>query len=154
MPEHTPAPTRARSIYGYVLYLASSTLFVVYVCWAVIPDEILNALNIFYYPQKYWAIAVPLQLLFALWLFAFVIYPCLNLLMTPNIDSIHTIMDNFSLKQEKEIEHETNNYCDCQNKKKCLIKYTNIDNRENELKKIPHVEDLDMGEVCQILYLK
>lgn len=154
MPEHTPAPTRARSIYGFVLYLASSTLFVVYVCWATIPNEILNVLNISYYPQKYWAIAVPLQLLFALWLFAFVIYPCLNLLMTPNIDNINTIVDNFSLKQEKVTKHESNNYCDCMNKKQCSVNNSYNNDHENELKKIPHVEDLDMGEVCQILYSK
>ncbi|XP_077293637.1 phosphatidylinositol N-acetylglucosaminyltransferase subunit P-like isoform X1 [Arctopsyche grandis] len=154
MPEHTPAPTQARSIYGFILYLASSTLLVIYLCWALIPDEILNSMNIYYYPQKYWAFAVPMQLLLALSLFAFIIYPCLNLSMTPNIDSMNTIADNFSLKQNNQDSQQVYDFCDCSNKTKCFLGKAVISDSENKLKKIPHVEDLDIVDVCRILYSK
>ena len=54
-------------------------LFVVYLAWAFIPDNTLESLGVLYYPDKYWALAVPVWL-FALGLYAAWAYEGVNLL--------------------------------------------------------------------------
>lgn len=94
MPEHTPCPTFNRAVYGFVLYLTLKTLFVIYLLWIFIPDSIFEMLNISYIPQKHWAIVVPILVLNLTAVFAFFIYPGINLCLTPTIDSLQTITDN------------------------------------------------------------
>lgn len=155
MPEHTPAPTPARSIYGFVMYLSFKTVFVIYLGWALIPDKWLNTMNIYYYPQKYWAVAVPIQLLVAVTLFAFFIYPGLNLAMTPGVDDMRTITDNFALKRKAPTSDDApGTWCDCRDKRKCHLKNNCANSEVKEETRIPHVEDLDIKEVCRKLYSK
>nr|CAD7437640.1 unnamed protein product [Timema bartmani] len=93
MPEHTPAPTPSRSVYGFVLYLSSYSALSVYLVWAFVPDNILHSIGLTYWPQKYWAVAIPIHLCVALALFAFLIYPSINLIMTPPLHDVRTITD-------------------------------------------------------------
>lgn len=74
--------------------------------------------------------------------------------MTPNIDNMNTIADNFSLKQNSHDCQQVYDFCDCSNKTKCFLKKALISDSENKLKKIPRVEDLDIVDVCHILYSK
>uniref|UniRef100_A0A6V7LUQ6 Phosphatidylinositol N-acetylglucosaminyltransferase subunit P n=1 Tax=Bracon brevicornis TaxID=1563983 RepID=A0A6V7LUQ6_9HYME len=98
MAEHTPAPYRPRSVYGYALYIGSNMLFVLYIVWAVVPEDFLHKkLGLTYWPSKYWAVAIPIWALTAIAIFAFIIYPGINMLMTPDIDDIRTITDQYSL---------------------------------------------------------
>lgn len=89
MPEHSPAPTPHRAIYGFAFYLLMTVLFLVYVGWAFLPVELgLHS----HLPDKYFAVFVPVLTIVATF-FAYIIYPAINLSMTPNIDSIATIVD-------------------------------------------------------------
>lgn len=99
MPEHTPAPTTSRGIYGFVVYLLFSTLFVLYVIWAFIPLEFFEAIGVTELPNKYFALFVPILILTATFLFGFFIYPSISLVMTPNVDSIYTVTDPFAVKR-------------------------------------------------------
>ncbi|KAF1981772.1 PIG-P-domain-containing protein [Aulographum hederae CBS 113979] len=45
--------------YGFALYLASSAAFLMYVLWAYLPSPFLHQLGIYYYPNRWWALAVP-----------------------------------------------------------------------------------------------
>nr|XP_012134644.1 PREDICTED: phosphatidylinositol N-acetylglucosaminyltransferase subunit P isoform X2 [Megachile rotundata] len=94
--EHTPAPYGPRSVYGYALYIGSNMLLLLFLVWAIIPDQILHNLGLTYWPSKYWAVAIPVWALTALATFAFIIYPAINLSMTPDIDDIRTITDQHS----------------------------------------------------------
>ncbi|KAF2802580.1 PIG-P-domain-containing protein [Mytilinidion resinicola] len=45
--------------YGFALYLASSAAFCMYILWAYLPSPFLHQLGIHYYPNRWWALAVP-----------------------------------------------------------------------------------------------
>ena len=54
--------------------------------WLVIPDAIFESLGITFLPQKYWAVAVPIYLSVAFFIFVIIIYPSLGMIMyTPSI---------------------------------------------------------------------
>ncbi|XP_044018025.1 phosphatidylinositol N-acetylglucosaminyltransferase subunit P [Aphidius gifuensis] len=126
MSEHTPAPYRPRSVYGYALYIGSNMMFFIYLVWAVIPEDILHEkFGLTYWPLKYWAVAIPIWALTATAIFTFIIYPAINMLMTPDIDDIKTIKDQYSLVQCEYIPGG-----------------------------IPPVSDIPITDVCRKLYLK
>ncbi|XP_059054229.1 phosphatidylinositol N-acetylglucosaminyltransferase subunit P [Achroia grisella] len=155
MPEQTPAPTPARSLYGFFMYVFSNTMLVIYLIWAFIPDHYLHYLNIYYYPVKYWSIAVPIQCLVALTLFVFLIYPSLTMILTLNIDSQNTIRDPFSHYSNKTIKnnYKIDNFCTCVDEKKCLkSNYTSIPKDYNE-NTVPELHDLNISYVCKKIYV-
>uniref|UniRef100_A0A1A9X465 PIG-P domain-containing protein n=1 Tax=Glossina brevipalpis TaxID=37001 RepID=A0A1A9X465_9MUSC len=90
MPEHTPAPTPARAVYGYAFYLLTLTLFVLYVLWAFLPAK---ALGLSYLPDKYFAVLLPMLVLVGLSFFAFFIYPAINMSLTPDKDEMASVVD-------------------------------------------------------------
>lgn len=45
--------------YGFTLYLVSSLTFVVYLLWSFLPSPFLHSLGIYYYPNRWWALAIP-----------------------------------------------------------------------------------------------
>lgn len=62
--ELEPVPRAAPRVptyeyYGFVLYLFSTLTFVLYLLWAYLPSPFLRALGIDYYPNRWWALAVP-----------------------------------------------------------------------------------------------
>lgn len=100
MAEQSPAPSTSRSIYGFVVFLLLSTLFVLYVLWAFIPLEFYeNHLGITELPNKYFALFIPILVLTATTLFAFLIYPSFSFIMTSDIDSVNTITDSHAIKR-------------------------------------------------------
>ncbi|KAF2163433.1 hypothetical protein M409DRAFT_26046 [Zasmidium cellare ATCC 36951] len=54
--------------YGFTLYLTSSLAFIVYLLWSFLPSPFLHQLGIYYYPNRWWALAIPA------WTVMFVIY--------------------------------------------------------------------------------
>lgn len=156
MPEHTPAPTPARSLYGFFMYLFSKTILVVYCVWAFIPDECLHHFNIYYYPQKYWSTAIPIQCLLALTLFAFIIYPSSNLMLTVSMNSTKTIQDTqsqFSTASSSNPFKPTT--CICTDISKCLKnKFVSPPTSVIYEHSVPPLQDLDVRYVSRKLYLK
>ncbi|GAB7362435.1 hypothetical protein MBLNU230_g2757t1 [Neophaeotheca triangularis] len=45
--------------YGFALYLLSSVLYTIYNLWAFLPSPFLHQLGIHYYPNRWWALAIP-----------------------------------------------------------------------------------------------
>lgn len=156
MPEHTPAPTPARSLYGFFMYLFSKTILAIYCIWAITPNSILHYFNIYYYPQKYWATAVPIQLLVGLTIFAFIIYPSSNLMLTLSIDDVNTIKDTVGKANKINNENnvsEASDFCICSDKTKCMKLSYVASNKELIENTVPQLEDLDMRYVSKKLYL-
>lgn len=127
MSQSTPAPTPSRANYGFALYLGSYTVFGLYLVWALIPDSLLHSAGLTYWPQKYWALAVPIHLLVTLALFAFCFYPAINLTLVPSVNDSRIFTDEFAIKLETA---------------KCV-----------NSRGIPAVCDLSLDEVCRNLYL-
>ncbi|KAF2666443.1 PIG-P-domain-containing protein [Microthyrium microscopicum] len=80
--------------YGFALYLASSAAFLMYVLWAYLPSPFLHQLGIYYYPNRWWALAVPA------WLVILVLYIYVALAsyntgyMTLPMQSIENLVDD------------------------------------------------------------
>ncbi|KAH9489933.1 hypothetical protein Btru_038294 [Bulinus truncatus] len=123
--EHSPSPTPQRAIYGFVLYLSSFMGFGLYIVWAYIPDEWLYSIGLTYWPQKYWAVALPVYLCMAIVL-SYIAYTGLILIKTAALTNGSTISDKYS------------NYKD--------ISRTNPDS-------IPPLRDMDISVVNHLLYL-
>ena len=57
--------------YGFALYLASSATFILYLLWAFLPKPFLDNLGIYYYPSRWWALAIPAWLVVCvIWIYA------------------------------------------------------------------------------------
>jgi len=93
VPEHSPAPTPERAVYGFVLYLLSYSCLVLYLLWAILPDTALAQLGLEFLPQKYWAVALPIYLSVVFFTFVLVIYPSLGMIATPTVDDIRNVTD-------------------------------------------------------------
>jgi len=71
---HAPTVPRASpkvptyEYYGFAVYLGSSAAFLMYILWAYVPAPLLHQMGIWWYPDRWWALAVPC------WLVALVIY--------------------------------------------------------------------------------
>ncbi|KAF0496463.1 PIG-P-domain-containing protein [Gigaspora margarita] len=89
----TLSKTPTYEYYGFVLYLLSFIAFAIYLLWAYLPKEVLESLGITYYPDRYWALALPVWS-FVLVLFIFVAFISINFLNTAPLDSFNTITDD------------------------------------------------------------
>lgn len=80
--------------YGFVLYLFSSLTFVVYLLWSYLPSPFLHALGIYYYPNRWWSLAVPAWIVVAL-VYIFVALGSFNVgYLTPAVGSVETVVDD------------------------------------------------------------
>ncbi|CAK1581893.1 unnamed protein product [Parnassius mnemosyne] len=152
MTEHSPAPTPARSLYGFFMYLFSKIALTIYCIWATVPDHYLHYLNIYYYPQKYWSTAVPIQFLVGLTIFAFFIYPSSNLMLTSTIDSCNTIAGPLSPNNLKtNVKHISGTAsCVCVDERYCMkFSHPSIIKRNT----VAPLQDLNIQFVCRKLYL-
>ncbi|GAV87678.1 PIG-P domain-containing protein [Cephalotus follicularis] len=89
---HGPKPSEVYGFVGSITVIVASVVFVV---WAYVPDPWLHSIGIFYYPSKYWALAVPVYAMVTIVL-AFGFYLGLNLMATPPPTSLNAMFDEFS----------------------------------------------------------
>jgi phosphatidylinositol glycan class P protein len=54
--------------YGFAMYMGSSAAFLIYILWAYVPAPVLHQMGIYYYPNRWWALAIPC------WLIVLIIY--------------------------------------------------------------------------------
>jgi len=114
-------------VYGFVLYLASYTALILYLIWALVPDKYLHMMGLTYWPMKYWAVVLPMYGCMLLAVFAFLFYPGVNLMMVPPLDDLRTITDSHA---------------------------RSVDDRLTAPGGIPPAADLDLADVCELLYLQ
>ena len=93
-----PVPRAAPKVptyeyYGFVLYLFSSLSFLVYLLWAYLPSPFLHVLGIEYYPDRWWALAIPACLVMTL-VYIYVALASYNTeILTLPLSSVETVVD-------------------------------------------------------------
>ncbi|RYO81943.1 hypothetical protein DL766_010464 [Monosporascus sp. MC13-8B] len=79
--------------YGFVLYLFSSLAFLIYLLWSYLPSPFLHALGIYYYPNRWWSLAIP-SFLVMLIVYIYVALAAYNTeILTLPMSSIETTVD-------------------------------------------------------------
>ncbi|KAG9256008.1 Golgi CORVET complex core vacuolar protein 8-domain-containing protein [Emericellopsis atlantica] len=79
--------------YGFVLYLFSSLAFLIYLLWAYLPSPFLHVLGIYYYPNRWWALAVPAFLVMTV-VYIFVALALYNTeMLTLPLGDVETVVD-------------------------------------------------------------
>ena len=79
--------------YGFVLYLFSSLSFLIYLLWSYLPSPFLHALGIYYYPNRWWSLAIP-SFLVMLLVYIYVALAGYNLeILTLPLESVETVVD-------------------------------------------------------------
>ncbi|KAI2616035.1 PIG-P-domain-containing protein [Hypoxylon sp. NC1633] len=82
--------------YGFVLYLFSSFTFLIYLLWSYLPSPFLHALGIYYYPNRWWALAIPSFLVMSI-VYIYVALAAYNTeILTLPMTSLETIVDEAS----------------------------------------------------------
>lgn len=100
-PEHSPSPTPIRGVYGFVGYIIGVIGLLTYFTWAIVPDATLEALGLTFFPQKYWAVALPIYCGVVFFVFVTLIYPGLGLCCTPFSDDKRNETDEFAVYHPK-----------------------------------------------------
>ena len=90
---HPKVPTY--EYYGFVLYVFSSLAFLIYILWAYLPAPFLHSyVRITYYPSRWWALAIPCQLVMTV-LYIFAALASYNTgHLTRPMGSIENVVDN------------------------------------------------------------
>ena len=79
--------------YGFALYLFSGLSFLIYLLWSYLPSPFLHALGIYYYPNRWWSVAIPSWLVI-LMVYIYVALAAYNVeIMTLSPESVETIVD-------------------------------------------------------------
>lgn len=90
--DHGPNPSE---VYGFVGSISTVVATVIFFVWAYVPEKWLDSIGIFYYPSRYWALAVPAYVMMTIVL-AITFYIGLNFMATPPPTSFTTMFDEFS----------------------------------------------------------
>ncbi|KAI1138249.1 PIG-P-domain-containing protein [Hypoxylon sp. FL0543] len=135
--------------YGFVLYLFSSLVFLIYLLWSYLPSPFLHALGIYYYPNRWWALAIP-SFLVMLIVYIYVALAAYNTeYLTLPMTSLETIVDEAAkiatidskgrirLGDRKPIAEE----------KAKQLDWKNIWNEGTDA-----VMDIPLAGVCEVLY--
>ncbi|KAM7209401.1 PIG-P domain containing protein [Naviculisporaceae sp. PSN 640] len=79
--------------YGFVLYLFSGCAFGIYLLWSYLPSPFLHALGIYYYPNRWWSVAIPSFLVMVL-VYIYVALALYNTeYLTLGLGSVETVVD-------------------------------------------------------------
>jgi phosphatidylinositol N-acetylglucosaminyltransferase subunit P len=73
----------------------SVIFFLTYVAWAIVPDSVLISFGISYFPNKYWAIALPLYFMM-LGFFTVTSYIAMSMYYNPDLNDLRLAEDKFS----------------------------------------------------------
>ncbi|KAK9239486.1 PIG-P-domain-containing protein [Lipomyces kononenkoae] len=86
-----------REYFGFALYVSSTFAFIVYILWAFLPQSVLHSLKIYYYPSRWWALAVP-SFIVMLIVYIYVALMSYNVeVLTPELNQICTLTDEYAV---------------------------------------------------------
>lgn len=131
---HTAPQVPTYEYYGFVLYLFSSLTFLTYLLWSYLPSPFLHALGIYYYPNRWWALAIPSFLVMTL-CYIYVALASYNAeMVTVPMGSVETIVDGAGKMAEGK-------------RKKSGGRWKDVWGEGTDA-----VMDIPLGGVCEVLY--
>ncbi|KAI9710463.1 MAG: hypothetical protein M1812_007431 [Candelaria pacifica] len=143
--------------YGFVLYLVSSLVFLIYLLWSYLPSPFLHQLGIYYYPNRWWSLAIP-SFLVMLLVYIYVALASYNTgYLTLPLNSIENLVDdaaNIAVIDGKERMRKggSERWKGAVEMTKGTGKLKKIDWREVWMEGTDAVMDVPIGGVCEILY--
>jgi hypothetical protein len=114
--------------YGYAFYLVSFLALSIYLIWAFSTEAFFQKIGFYYYPNRYWAIALP-DYVVVIILFYFAIFLSYNFIHTPSFNSLNTVTDKYSNLMKN-------------------VKYTRVEDDDD----IPDLQDIPISIVNAYLY--
>ncbi|KAH9941803.1 PIG-P-domain-containing protein [Epithele typhae] len=89
----TAGRSRAPEFYGFVAWTGTYLFFAAYLLWAFLPDAVIEALGVSWYPNREWALLIPAYGM-VLVLLTYTTYFALALAGTPAFSDPRTITDS------------------------------------------------------------
>lgn len=149
-----PVPRAAPKVptyeyYGFVLYLFSSLAFLIYLLWSYLPSPFLHAFGIRYYPNRWWALAIPSFLVMAI-VYIYVALSLYNIeILTEPLSSVETIVDGAG--KMALIDNKGRLRGSARRERKCekdgRLRWREIWNESTDA-----VMDIPLSGVCEVLY--
>lgn len=79
---------------GFASYVISCIFVFVWICWSILPDRVLNYLGVYYYPSRWWALAIPSYVIVVM-IYTYIALACYNIEhLTLPLDDNRNIVDN------------------------------------------------------------
>ncbi|KDQ11134.1 hypothetical protein BOTBODRAFT_35667 [Botryobasidium botryosum FD-172 SS1] len=97
-PQSPRAPSttgRPQEFYGFVAWISTSLLCVLYFLWALLPDEWIVAAGVTWYPSREWAILVPSYTAIVI-LLTYFSYFSLAISSTPSFSDLRAFTDTYA----------------------------------------------------------
>ncbi|KAI1384049.1 PIG-P-domain-containing protein [Hypoxylon trugodes] len=136
--------------YGFVLYLFSSLTFLIYLLWSYLPSPFLHALGIYYYPNRWWALAIP-SFLVMLIVYIYVALAAYNTeILTLPMTSLETIVDEAAMIAA--IDSKGNIKPGGSWKPITEDKARQLDWKNTWNKRTDAVMDVPLAGVCEVIY--
>ncbi|KAH9478565.1 Phosphatidylinositol N-acetylglucosaminyltransferase subunit P [Psilocybe cubensis] len=92
-PEPEEQRSRAPEFYGFVAWTSTYLLFLLYLLWAILPDEWLVWCGVTWYPNREWALLVPSWTVVTV-LLTYFVYFALAIRATPAFDEMGSVTDS------------------------------------------------------------
>ncbi|CAI0374429.1 unnamed protein product [Linum tenue] len=90
-------------VYGFVGSITTIVATVIFLAWAYVPEPWLHSIGISYYPNRYWALAVPTYCMVAIVL-GLAFYIGLNFISTPSTTSMTMVFDEFTREAAEDVK--------------------------------------------------
>ncbi|KAJ3502407.1 hypothetical protein NLJ89_g8901 [Agrocybe chaxingu] len=134
-PEPEDTRSRASEFYGFVAWTSTYLLFVLYVLWAVLPDEWIVWTGVTWYPNREWAILIPSWTVVVV-ILTYITYSALAIRATPAFDEMNAITDSrVALPSSEDRDSNHNPYLE-----------------SVKPNAIPELYDIPIGMVNSVLY--
>ncbi|KAI5787245.1 PIG-P-domain-containing protein [Geopyxis carbonaria] len=83
--------------YGFMLYIIANFCAILYVAWSFLPDSVLAAMGVTYYPSRWWSLAIPSYLVVSGG-YVYVALAALNVtVLTRPLEGLETVVDKGGL---------------------------------------------------------
>ncbi|KAF9529932.1 PIG-P-domain-containing protein [Crepidotus variabilis] len=92
-PQSEERRSRASEFYGFVAWTSTYLLFVLYVLWAVLPDEWIRRTGVTWYPNREWALLVPAWSIVVV-ISTYIAYSAIALRATPAFHEMSSVADS------------------------------------------------------------